>query len=1018
MKNDGPGTMEILRTCTNVLRRICLICPGRSANDSGVDQAISASQKINAANLTGFNLLMLLRLAGLGLCLSYAGFPAIGLFEGNVNCLYAEEKAGSPSSHDEELFWSFRPLGCPAVASNKDGQLTALDELMLARLSELQLDFAPEADRRTLCRRLYLDLIGLPPSPEDVEKFHADTSPQAVETLVDRLLASPQYGERWGRQWLDVVGYADSNGYIRHDSLRPLAYHYRDYVIQSLNEDKPYDQFWVEQLAGDELVNYSASAHLTPQEVQTLIATHYLRNAPDGTDNTEGNETTRVIERYAVLESLLQTTMSSMFGMTIECARCHDHKFDPIPQRDYYALQAIFYPAFNVKNWVQPKDRWIYAAGQSDIVQWRASVEQADKNVAALKHDHQAWLAAHRPRGVVSWSDDFSGETVAARWSATAPGDMLPERTVRTKLDADTAPAARLDSGKLLIIADGPGDSRWLSTQQVIDWTPAEIGQSVQVTFDLVGDHLSGGTAAERIGYYIALHDYEDDSPVVGGNLLIDGSPAGGASLNLDYPGADATGVGVIGTSGYTPGRNYGVRVTRTGEQDYLLEHLVDGQPEDKTVTLKAEQLPDGGFGFELCCSRSFIVDNVVVESCLEGTSPENSNPEWTKFIKQRETRQLELAAAIQAENAKRLPEPTKIAWATDLSPELPEVPLLHRGDYFQPGEPVPAGMLSALSDGEHEIVPVAVPNSASPVDRRTTGRRTAFARWATRAGSRSAALLARVQVDRLWRGHFGQGLVPSPENFGASGVGPTHPELLEWLASELVENGWRLKHIHRLIVLSRTYRQTGEAPDIAMEKDPQNIWYSRFPVHRLEAEQIRDTMLSVAGVLNLMAGGPSVEVVDPGNRQIVLAAPTGPGPHEVDRRSIYILSRRSQPLTFLRTFDLASPDPNCVSRGTSTVVAQSLAMLNSEFSQRMGREFARRVLTQASPATDDGQIRYAFQVAYSRQPSEDELSRCREFLMTQSSQHEGKTPEEARDAAWADLCRLLLATNEFLYIP
>jgi hypothetical protein len=420
-----------------------------------------------------------------------------------------------------------------------------------------------------------------------------------------------------------------------------------------------------------------------------------------------------------------------------------------------------------------------------------------------------------------------------------------------------------------------------------------------------------------------------------------------------------------------------------------------------------------------LCCSRSFIVDNVIVESSPDGTSPETLNQAWKEYRDQLATRQLELTAAIQAVNAKRLPEPQKIAWATDLGPELPDVPLLHRGDYFQPGDAVPAGVLSALSDGASEIVANVSQNSSSPAPpQTTTGRRLAFARWATQKDTRAAALLARVQVDRMWRGHFGQGLVPSPENFGASGVEPTHPELLEWLASELVDSGWRLKHIHRLIVLSRTYRQSGEASAMAAEKDPQNSSYSRFPVHRLEAEQIRDSMLVVAGVLNPKAGGPPVAVVDPGNRQIVLASPEGPGPHEVDRRSIYIQLRRSLPLTFLRTFDQASPDPNCVSRNSSTVVAQSLAMLNSEFSQRMGREFAQRILTKANPPTDDERIRYAYTVTFSRAPSEDELINCRDFLKIQTTRRSSQNPETARSAALADLCRLLMATNEFLYLP
>jgi hypothetical protein len=929
--------------------------------------------------------------------------------------LDGKSKPESPEQSTRADFWSFRALCRPELPDvNTAEMLSGLDRFVLSHLERQGLTFAPEADRQTLCRRLYLDLTGLPPSPSEVEQFVNSRSPLALETLVDQLLASPHFGEHWGRQWLDVTGYADSNGYIRHDSLRPLAYHFRDYVIRRLNEDKPYDRMWLEQLAGDELVDYNRVEHLRDTELQSLIATHFLRNAPDGTDNTEGNEATRVIERYAVLESLLETTMSAMFGITIDCARCHDHKFDPIPQRDYYALQAVFYPAFNVRDWVQPKNRWIYAAGKSEVAEWRASEAQCDRETADLRNAHRDWIATHGPPGHVLWQDCFDSPSLSEHWSATVTGDEHSRPVQLTGLDSDVAPGARIESDRLSISAAAPGESRWLVTQRKFDWTPDRIGDWIQVNFDLLESRGPDGQPVERIGYYVALHDYDDSTEVKGGNILVDGNPAGGASVVLDYPGNDQLGLGHIGTTGYRTGRRYGVRITRTADDEFLLQHLVDENPETESLMLKSEQLPDGAFGFELCCSRSFVVDNVIVDSSAAGSETEAASSEQLVFREALERRGKQLEESIALVNIRRRPEPAMIAWATDLSEKPPEVPLLKRGDYFQPGDPVDPGSLSVLSEDVNRFV-VEVPSSGS----QTTGRRLAFARWATRPNSRAAALLARVQADRIWRGHFGQGLVPTPENFGASGVGPTHPELLEWLAAEFIASGWRQKALHRMIVLSRTYRQSGSVDSGTQKADPRNSSYSRFPVHRLTAEQIRDSMLAVAGVLNRRSGGPAVETVDPGDRQIVLPAPKGAEPNEVDRRSIYIRYRRSEPLTFLKTFDQASPDPNCVSRQTSTVVAQSLEMLNGGFAVRMGQEFAQRVLREAATSEESlaACVQYAFQTALNRDPTSAELTECVDFLTRQISLREAESGTQARQAALADFCRMLLASNEFLYL-
>ena len=623
-------------------------------------------------------------------------------------------------------------------------------------------------------------------------------------------------------------------------------------------------------------------------------------------------------------------------------------------------------------------------------------------------------MVKHRLPGLVAFRDDFSGASLAAKWSDTAPGDDTPAGNPAVRLDRQNRPAAQIQEGRLAVLAAPPGDTVWLVTKQALDWTPNRVGDWIQATFDLVDLRGPEGKPAERVGYYIALHDYDDSGDASSGqtpqgNILFDGNPAGGATVNLDYPGKDQRGTGVLGKTGYSAGHNFGVRITRIGDDQFLLEHLVDGQPEQPTQHLKAEQLPDGGFGFELCCSRSFVVDNVVIESSLPVA--EEAAVAQAAFNEKLAERKRQLTEAIAAVEKRRMAEPERIAWTTDLSDQPPVVPLLKRGDYFQHGPAIDPGPLSVLVDADNAM-PIEPPLTGA----KTTGRRLAFARWATRPGSRAAALLARVEVDRLWRGHFGQGLVPTPENFGASGVRPTHPELLEWLAAKLVDNGWRLKPIHREIVLSKTYRQTSVPEGPTVERDPENLWYGRFPAHRLDAELIRDCLLAAAGTINLKPGGPAIESVDPGTRQIVLPAPIGNGPHEVDRRSIYIRHRRSQPLAFLQVFDQAAPEPNCVARSTATVVAQSLAMLNGDFAVQMGRDFAARVEREAGPEPD-ARIRQAFRVALAREPDAAELQRCGEFLRRQSALRAQADPQNADRAALADFCRMLLATNEFIQV-
>lgn len=916
-------------------------------------------------------------------------------------------------------FWSFQKLQRPQPPQvhPADRAATDIDRFVLSALKKRGLSFSAPADRRTLIRRLSLDLTGLPPTSEQINDFVAEKSPNAYENLVDRILDSPHYGEHWGQHWLDVAGYSDSNGYHRADSPRPLAYRYRDYVIKSFNDDKPYDQFWLEQLAGDELVDFPNIKEFTPEIIEKLVATHFLRNGPDGTDSTEGNEIARTIERYAVLEQMQQITISAMFALTINCARCHSHKFDPISQSEYYGLQALFFPAFNVKKWVPPKQRTIHAASSHQLAQWKAQSTQIDSDIAGLQLQFSKWVRQHRPQSEVVFEDGFDDRSakLAAHWSNTAPGDDAPAGTTGVNVDAAKAPAARIETQSLQVIAAGSSHNGWLATRRKFDWTPERTGDWIQASFDLVNNKLKpGGTAAERIGYYIALHDDNDNSPIAGGNILIDGNPAGGAGVHVDYPGKDGRGVGQIGQSKYLPGRSYGVRVKNVGGGKFRLEHLVDWFPEEKSIVLNAKDLPDGAFGFEFCCGRSFIVDNVTVEQgSLQNSSPTaKSSP--SDFVEKVKQKRQELEKQIKAKNAQRPPRPGRIAWVTDLSPTAPKVPLLKRGRYFSHGPDVTPTALSILSEPGHQLE--VKPPFASA---KTTGRRLAFARWATKPGSRAAALLARVQVNRVWMWHFGAGLVETPENFGNRGTKPSHPKLLEWLAAEFVKSGWNTKHLHRLIVKSNTYRQAGGSNSKAVEIDPQNRLLWSFPVRRLESETIRDSMLAVAGTLNRQLGGPPVDYKRNAEGQVQVIPQTDLPTAAENRRSVYLRHRRSEPITFLATFDQASPEPNCLRRATSTVVSQSLAMLNGRFAVRTAEAFAKRVEHLAGK-DQRKQVQSAFQLAFGRLPGESEFHRTEAFLSMQIEQHiknGAKDKTNAEHRALIDLCQVLFASNEFLYL-
>ncbi len=397
---------------------------------------------------------------------------------------------------------------------------------MLSDLQRDGLQLSSDASRAALIRRLSFDLTGLPPEPELIAEFQADPSPDAYERLADRYLASPHFGERLGKVWLDAAGYADSNGYFSADTDRPLAYRYRDYVIRAINADRPFDQFVREQIAGDEIAALPAgngeSADLnavSPLEASRIIelleATHYLRCGQDGSGESDGNPDEVRVDRYTVLETAMQNVSTGLLGLTIQCAKCHDHKFEPLTQRDYYSLQAVLIPAFPPEQWVKPNDRFVYASLPGEFEKWQVAVAESDQEISRLSNEVTASVKQGRPRGAIVFSDSFNEESpsLIARWSNVAPGDDGPGGTAAVQLDSREAPGAIIVNQQLQLIEGGPGGDKWLSTREAVDWTPDILGGSIQVTFDLVYNHIGESAPAERIGYFLALHDFNDNSP-------------------------------------------------------------------------------------------------------------------------------------------------------------------------------------------------------------------------------------------------------------------------------------------------------------------------------------------------------------------------------------------------------------------------------------------------------------------------------------------------------------------------
>ncbi len=746
---------------------------------------------------------------------------------GCCGSLLAVTPAQRPFSQSELEHWSLQKVqsAIPPKLNHSATSNSAIDAFVLQELALREIAPSPEADRATLLRRVSFDLIGLPPTPDEIESFVNDHSPDAYDRVIDRLLASPKHGEKWARHWLDLAMYAESTGF-EQDETRPHAWRYRDYVVRAFNDDKPYDRFVTEQIAGDE--NW-------PHDLEARIATAFMRHYPE-----EGNNKDILLARQEILHHVTDIVGATFLGLTFNCAQCHDHKYDPILQKDYYRLQAFF---ANIGH-----DDAVPLVSQPELSHYQQRLAEYERRSESLWNEMDQLLAKVRK---------YSPQQLLARYPDYVIEAMSATDTSRSPLQS-------------------------------------------QIAYIL--NHKDCGTCPQRPKPHADPFFAKD-----------------AASLK-----------------GEDKDRYDAIRVE--------LAQLADLKPAD-------------------------------------------------------------------------VPRAMGII---DISSTAPETHVLGIGAYTSPKELVEPGFLSILDPQPAKI--------DRPGELTSTGRRSALARWLV---DRSNPLTARVMVNRIWHYHFGRGIVGTPSDFGVVGESPTHPELLDWLASNFVESGWSIKLMHRNIVLSSTYRQKSlDRPEQQSDSDNRLLW--RFPPQRLDAEAIRDSALYISGSLNAAVGGPSVFPPLPDGRPIPMGGwKTSAAPADHARRSLYIFVRRNDRFPLLESFDFPDTHESCACRNQTLTAPQALTMLNGNASRTWADDFAKRLFKEIG---DDqtSQVRRAFQLAHGRLPDDWESRTSVDFLVKQAETIESdratRDRDESKDSirheengsvrhtALRDFCLMLLNSNEFVF--
>ncbi|MCA9143442.1 MAG: DUF1549 domain-containing protein [Planctomycetales bacterium] len=880
----------------------------------------------------------------------------VGLLVFGVGLCAASSYAETPSSetlnHIESVqkqskHWAFQPIQ-PVQPPQVDLEAwinNDIDRFVLERLEQEGIAPSPLADRRTLIRRLYLDLLGLPPQPEDVAAFVADLDPQAYETLVDQLLDSPHYGERWGRHWLDQARYADSHGYDL-DQPRPHAWRYRHWVVEALNRDLPFDQFTIEQLAGDLLPN--------PTNDQ-LVATGFHRNTLSNLEVGADPHEDRVRQTF----DRTDTTATVWLGLTLGCARCHDHKYDPISQVDYFGMYAFF-------DSVQERD--CPAPLPEETVGYpekKALFDQQYEQILATRHNYEQHIASDRAK---HWAATLP-KIESAKWEPLKPYYLSASKGEDLTLQED-----------LSILASGPTPEDSTYTIVATSKLPIITGLRLEVL-----PHASlpnQGPGRDPNGEFDLSEFIVEAEPVPAEDIAIDTPTLPPAErLELLHPVAsharhDRPFRGAIYTRPGSGGWSIG---QRTGERHVAVvefrKPVANSAGTRFTITMR--QGTGGWFQLIGCfrlsvtgTSLPFRVEEIKGRAADFLAVPtaqrmEEHNRVILDYFCSRDPDWLNIDNAVQTRLRLEPKNPDDtLAQTIAESKELRETRLFERGDFLRPAEVV------------HRATPEVLPPLKSREERPD---RLDLARWIVDPAN---PLTARVAVNRIWQQYFGRGLVFTEDDFGLEGDQPSHPELLDWLANEFIAGGWSMKRLHKLIVTSATYQQSSKYRSDLVDSDPLNELLARQQRLRVDAEVVRDLGLAVSGLLDRRVGGPSVVLPQPTgaqdlsfNRSQPLTPSWGDG---LFRRGIYTWFQRTAPYPGLMIFDAAHNNTTCTRRHRSTTPMQALHRMNDAFNFECAKALGQRLVGELPPREMDSvrvydRMNRLYELCLSRNPREDE---------------------------------------------
>jgi mono/diheme cytochrome c family protein len=849
-------------------------------------------------------------------------------------------------SDKDRAHWAYQSVKRPTLPAvkNEAWVRNPIDAFILAKLEAKGLAPAPPASKQEIARRLYYDLTGLPPTPKDIEVFVNDAASDAYEKLVDKLLASPHYGEKWARHWLDLVRYAETNSYER-DNPKPHIWRYRDYVIRAFNEDKPFDRFLREQLAGDEIY---------PGDSDALIGTGFYRLGVWDDEPVD-----RLQARYDGLDDIIATIGQSMLGMTLDCARCHNHKIDPIAQKDYYKMVAFLHGISH------------YRGGGADDVRPIGNAKQMEA-FKKIEREHEEKRAKAQAI-LTAIENDFRK---LYKPGAQLVGSDLDELTYRfyrnawTKLP-DFSQFKHEDEGKL--------------PKKLFDISPRTRNEAFGFVYE-------GFLIVPEDGKYTFFLDSDD-----GSRLAV----AGKAIITYD----GIHGMGKVQTKSVE---------LKKGRTPIKLEYF-------QNVYGYGLYVGWSGPGFEKRSLSAPSDPGAVAAGDLteqmhrEGARVlgEQKYKEWFTLLKQMNF----------LRKAPAMPNVDMALCVVEAGAKAPDTFIFNRGSPNVPGDKVEPGFPTVFNLPDP-------PMAAAKPGAKSSGRRTVLANW---IASKENPMTARVMVNRLWQHHFGRGIVRTPNDYGIQGMRPTHPELLDWLASEFVdpskpqdkrsvpggETPWSMKAMHKLILTSSAYRMASrtdaQATELGIKLDVANDLFWHFDMRRLSAEEIRDSILAVSGNLNLKMAGPGIYPPIP---KEVLAGQSVPGrgwpvssPEEAARRSVYVHVKRSLLLPILDAFDLAEPDRTTAVRFSSTVPTQALSFLNGDFINQQAKIFANRLKKEAGNDVN-AQVRHALYLASARQPGDAEVRRGVGLIETLE-----REDGVSADVALQSFCLVVLNLNELVYL-